>query len=648
MPCVFYNIILPRKEISMQLLSPVIALCILMPYTLLNDARAQTPPSNAQMKKLMKMGTEMQKKLEKDSTYETVLGKDEMLPNQVKTFPKQNKALWGLVHAGPMTTLEIKNYLNKLHLTLLPKIPLTARQNAEKIAIQLKKNSGDIGNTAVVTWYSGAKNEGLILALNACIENPEDKLMLNNFAALLNLDSKEKLALPILKTVVASESNNAMILNNLGQTYAGLGELDSAMHYLGACIQIEPNHPEANNTAGQIEKERENTTSAGKKFESSLKGAYNEGAAEALQVTSPDSKLTDILKRRIKLPYFNEGRYQLPRFCQNVFEAAEVRQEVSDFREFINNQVSKYSSLQSIEVRKGTTEFLELQQRVMNNPTAYDIGVLTVPFVNAGIIFTRLTYEHLDMLKSLAKTLETNEIAIEQLLEDYNNKLKNADCDQANQLGNQVLIEVAGMQQDEEDRRLRILREMFEDEAYFQPLCRPNAHLAMASFYEAVCSFLNSLSSILTERIFLDGCHENQAAPKPITDSIIQFKCPIDIEVGIGIAKIKLNCEKFQFTVGEFGRFKYEKNFNSKQSTMSIGGGLGLDFAKNSSLGGGIKGEALFFVSFDANNNVSDLGVSFDFKSYVKADLEFNLKINSEGGVGCKLGINSGWTFKSE
>ena len=41
-----------------------------------------------------------------------------------------------------------------------------------------------------------------------------------------------------------------MVLNNVGQAFAGVGKLDSAMTYFGRCIKKSPYHPEANNTAG--------------------------------------------------------------------------------------------------------------------------------------------------------------------------------------------------------------------------------------------------------------------------------------------------------------------------------------------------------------------------------------------------------------
>ncbi|GAC1422610.1 MAG: hypothetical protein NVSMB67_19640 [Flavisolibacter sp.] len=624
------------------------------------------------------MYSEMEPQLKKNHQSQGASNKAKITTSAKRTFPKSNAATLPMVEAKPMSSSELRNYLKKLNSSL--KLNNTEKENIEKNMNQFSSDAGLLEMAALSAWYNGGVNEAISLGVNACLKKPSDTLMLNNLGALLNLDSKEISALPLLKTLAAKVEGNSMIYNNLGQCYAGLGYLDSAMYYFGACTKLSPNHPEANNTAGQIEEERGNTKEAIEHFKNSLKGAYNDGAANSLGSLAPDFQFVSVLHPPVKLPYFNDDKYHLPPYCTNTKEAKIVKQKEEDFDNLIDPLIQQYEALAKEEGKLSAIETLEISKKLISNPGVLDLSYLFGPFSNINKIYLVLNMETTNRLISYKNDFESKELAIKELLKDLKNKenegldayekeiqslpcdargtsgcaaiaaLEKARCEMNNGLADACLTAVAGIKKDMEEKQLMIAREMFEDRAYYLCLSMMTNHQAKAAFYEAAKDFLSALTVIKRNRLYIypgDCVHLSDASPDPQSDSITHYKCPINIEFKFIVGKIKLTCEKFQFSMGEVGRFKYEKNFNTKQSTIAMGIGAGIDMPGFDLITGGGKAEEMYYISFDANNNINDFGISFEMKGYLKSDLDV-LKVSVEKGAGYTVGINSGWTFKAK
>ena len=158
-------------------------------------------------------------------------------------------------------------------------------------------------------------------------------------------------------------------------------------------------------------------------------------------------------------------------------------------------------------------------------------------------------------------------------------------------------------------------------------------------------------------------CDEMREGNTPAEEILIEYpKCPIDFELKLIVGKIALNCDKFSFSGGEVIRFKYEKDFKSKQSTMELGIGFGLDIAAGY---GGFSASASasaaesVFITWDGNNNISDVGLSMGAKVSAGAEVSASKGVGEiikeigatkqiggvQGGVEATVAVNSGWTF---
>ncbi len=256
-----------------------------------------------------------------DKNIQEVIDNDD--PDAKPKFPKRDPAV---LEAIPRISSQaaLTSYVSDLHNQFLKKINPELVASFRQIETKLENDGNKMTATAISAWYSEAPSQSILLITKAALKPKASDITMNNLGAILNLGGLENKSLPILRWLESQYPQNAMILNNLGQAYAGLGELNESMRFLGRCMAIEPNHPQANYTAGEIELSRGNNSAASKHFNNSLKGAFTEEAARRVRFIDFDAEINlyDYAKMNMHVPeYFNENKYNVPPQCQNVSEA---------------------------------------------------------------------------------------------------------------------------------------------------------------------------------------------------------------------------------------------------------------------------------------------------------------------------------------
>jgi tetratricopeptide (TPR) repeat protein len=667
---------------------------LLLPLLLISICvNAQKKYTEQDLEKMAANAEKMAEKVMKDPRYKKAMA-EEIEVNETEGFPSKNKALMATVPSQPLSKPGMSSYLNNLYTAYKTKMPVGAVAAAQQAGINLGNDPDKMGAAAVSSWYNGAPREAILLGISASMKKPEDPLLLNNLSALLNMGGAPYHSLPILRTLVSQYPNNPMILNNIGQAYTGAGELDSAMVYFARCIKQSPNHPEANNTAGQIEESRGNKEAAAQHFENSLKGGYNDGAAKGLdrQDEPSNRRFSRHIKPPLNQPYFNEFKYKLPRQCQNANEVRYVSQEHEDYRNFIQGLKSAYSQLSFQESRKGEAKLEKLRQAAMKNPLI--MLQLKNPIQVAAA--KALLEWHLDMQAEFVdhnRLIERLEKRVQDLVAQYEEKRQNImkeygekksqfDCGEGNGEGcaaierlskeecraiaamsNAMQAAIATAVADKQQKQLYMARKIFNIETHYGYLACPNKETANAAFYKACANYLNELDRIAGTPILVAGkCEKDDTDPpsKPESDKTHTMECPVDLSIPFVVGKIELNCEKFTFSAGEGLKFKYEKDFGSKQSTLSIGAGLQFEVGRAFGIFSGEVGasaEQSFYIVFDGDNNISDVGLAMQVEVSAGAEASVDTPgdigkqyltkeiLDQKAEFGYTLGVNSGWTF---
>lgn len=643
-------------------------------------------PTQAELDKMMKEANELLKKYGSDSIMKkpikdpgkavTAYDPDPSSYGNVDNwkFPPKNTGLLASIPKKVFTKTELANFLDNLYGQVSKKMAPAIASSVQSIAAKYTNNGNRMEDAAISGWYGGYKEEALLLMIKAAINNPENGLLLNNCAAMLNMSAAEEKAIPILKYVLQSYPDDAMLLNNLGQAYAGLGAIDTAIVYLMRCIKADPEHPEACNTVGQIEAEKGNKEKAIEYLEKSIKGAYTKTAALKLRKIKQGTKLTVLIRPRVRLPeYFNLFKYRLPAQCISIDNSILADAEHEAFRKMITKQAQVFGA-------KYAELALKKQQNAMEIVNAGGVGrklrkeeFMAHPFYElcqtmAGQV---LSEYRKDVSELNTKDGKQFQAAIGGLDAEYRGRLRSLGsfdteaerCAAENELANSYLPRFAYLTEEWQKKNLQLYRRYFDELVYWHylslyPTGKDNFNM---QFYVFVEQYLVMIGSVAQTKIILP-CNAKKITLSKESNEIKEFECPLAISIPFIVGSFDLDCDKISFSAGEGALFGYEKNFKTKQSTISIGIGAKLDIGKVSlgpveaKLSVGV-GESLF-ISFDGENKVSDAGLKFGGKFSAGAEIKGGKEIspgksievsrelgNREAGAGYTIGINSGFNF---
>jgi tetratricopeptide (TPR) repeat protein len=596
---------------------------------------------------------------------------------QVRQFPEKNKLLLASIPKNTFTKPELVAYCNLLYKQLSAKISPAKVKAVNDAMAKPGGNTYKFNLASVASWYNGAEEEAILMALKATALDPDYDVLVNNVSGMLNLGGLGYKAIPILKTLLEKYPGNPMVLNNLGQAYAGLGDTDTAMSFFSRCIRQSPNHPEANNTAGQIELAKGNKGKAKEYFEHSISGAFNLPASNALQSIYPEVKYSKYVRPRVHIPeYFSPDKYRLPQQCENIDQAAAAKEEHDAFEEMLAALIKKYSAIENEESK--IAEETVTQKLMVGVNKNHEL--MPAYFALAAIMLGELNKERTDDLIALAKYNDNFKEENEKLEKKYELAQKaardqfkereenegegHADptldeeiCKAYEHVANEYLTLFSNLRRDWQIKNLAISKKYLDDLIYWSCLVSIDIHDFRRNFYSLVVGHLATLKNLCETKIIYPCKKNNADKQKADSLKITEPECPLDFEIKFIVGKYSINCDKISFSAGEGLVFKYEKNFSKHQSTMSLGIGAQLE------LGGGFGGVKIgagaglsesIFIKFDASGQVMDAGLKFDAKAgagagaKVKAGERITVKkdlSNIETGVGYTVGIESGWNF---
>ena len=580
-----------------------------------------------------------------------------------RILPAKNSKLLSQLPKRILTTNELSTYLKTLHAQLLQKITSSSADSAKLTANQFGNDGVKLSGADIVAWYKNDAEASVLLAIKAATLSLDDNTSLNNCAAILSMAGLENKALPVLQVLLQREPNSSTVLNNLGQAYTSLGDVDTALFYFGRCIKIAPEHPEANNTAAIICLKKGQTEAAKKYCLQALKGGLSSEAIKTYTHLFPGEDIYKLVDEKPFRSYpFNEHDFLFPEQCKTIEDAVRINTELKALAAVyraMHDKLEKGIIAENMSISQSRTDkfaknpmdnlHLVESETLFTRRAEYAFTKISIPLVQES---TNITIKHGKEIFKLEAEIRAkhDELYKNQLAEsracDQNNicqaKVVAKYCRLYNELSNQYLPVFAVINRDYVKKSWRLHKEMFEAlSVYARVAIKRGTILKAAKEAERMGMILSPLiNGIILDngykiiyRDLLCGDRTDEEL-KRIEELEIKenYKCNLNVEVPLGGAKMTFSCNEFEFEGGELIKAKFNKNFRSGQTTLYAGVGVGATIP-------GFEASATqyVYVTFDKNNKPVDGGtqgeLELDVKGVVKGDQKIILKTSVNTGV---------------
>ncbi len=625
----------------------------------INKLKKMSPAElEAYKKKMLSQYSQQAKQL---ATKANIKLDETLLPDFQIQMPAKDIKRLSLIPQQPPTLIQLSDMLRTTKLQIEAVAKPTVIQDVKKIIENQDVES--IRNAAVGSFYADKPEQSVMLAIEAAMRDAADQTGWNNLAALFNMTGLEHKAVPILMNQLQLDPNNSMMLNNMGQAYMGLGDIGMAEMFLKQCLQNDPLNPEANRSMGMIKFFYEQYEEGMRYFEKELEVAYRRST---MAITKGKNAALNIYKLRKKrnIPrrdFFGElqlANFKVPALPEKTDKTAEAKIKGQSFNESITAEILYWND-------KAQLSEAEIEADGKKLPGIYS------RYVDALLEDLHKVYDSKELW--IFNDLDLNHI--KQLIDAYGLKMMAVKCpvapagasageydayikkccDIKKPIMDAFVAEYNAFVTKRGNKVLGIWREYINDLINIVSLDPSAGNRIMV--YRNLQQYATVVGACFGSGQFLDPPMEcSVSLTTAEADSLIasarnlDLSCPkwLNIEVDVKVAKIKADCDKYAVEVGKLWQAGYEHNFRTGTTTLSAGVGAKAKFFANT---GGADLKAMVYVSFDNNNEFSDVGIMG--KASVKiGDTPFSLAgggASAGGTLGgtegmVKLGLNSGFT----
>ncbi|HET6766367.1 MAG TPA: tetratricopeptide repeat protein [Chitinophagaceae bacterium] len=213
------------------------------------------------------------------------------------TAPKRDMTRISMLPKQVLTEAELLLFIKNVQAGVEKIIPAAEKIEALKIYNETKnehKSIAVVANAASGCWMLGHWEKALLIMGKVCVDDMSDADNLNNYAAFLIMTGGEQAAVPILEYLNEKYPENSTILNNIGQAWFGLGDIDKAKKYLDETKALYPNHSMANNTLANIHEVEGDNDKAISFLKASLKENYDPEKETQLKRLGYEIKFADM------------------------------------------------------------------------------------------------------------------------------------------------------------------------------------------------------------------------------------------------------------------------------------------------------------------------------------------------------------------
>jgi tetratricopeptide (TPR) repeat protein len=681
-----------------------IVLCVFAGDSIAQKPKNDKPPTTAEMKKMMaeaqkqldnldpktkkvmdSMGIKMPKFDEKvfDKNAKQI---EKIMAQAGRNVPKKDVARIAGIAKEQLTKTNINSYLQKIHIEVLKKLPTVKKENTEKLLSKIKEN--EWYGTAIGLWMNGNNELALYILGKAVIKNSENADAINNYAAYLSMAGGEQWAIPILNMLNKDYPYNSTVLNNLGQAWFGLGEIELATKHLNSCIAIAPNHSQANATMCLVFEEKGKDNLAIDAMKKSIKESYSKEKADKLKKLGHKIRIEDInwnyTKRDDNLGLAN---FTFPDYHLNYIEQKEKLNIMADFNLTVGEKIN--------ELRKSVTVY-EVNAPVKQNRTL-------PPLFHKAFLLKELSSDNNhEVYRTAMKELHKVEAESRKQFEEVLEVIRNANVieyDDGRQTGCAPVIAALTNWfannnpplREAQDRCLKAYKNIINDDVYYDMfLAATDEEFENAKTLEKM-NWLQELVTVHEPVGFYSYCKasgnanepDNKNVPKEKKHKLAYFddlNCPNPVSVNTPIGSYTIDCHKSSLelkpSIKVLGlsenlgfEYKYEGDSYRGTSTHELGlsygekyGNWNKDIKATASMSKGpfsaeveAKAEinAIAFVEFN-NKGLSDMGIKAKANAGISREVNADTKLDiGKTGVidfgnisgldaNIRIGVNSG------
>jgi tetratricopeptide (TPR) repeat protein len=535
----------------------------------------------------------------------------------------------------------------------------TAPVIAEVKKMVTEQDAAELQRSSVALWYQDKPIEALLTSVGAVQKNGDEVIAWNNLAAMFNMAGLEEKAIPILMHHLANIPDNSLLLNNIGQSFMGLGDMARAEQYFRQCLAIDELNPEANRSMGMIQLFKKQQAEAQKYFEKELEVAHRRSTLAQLKRMGVKIDLNAIRKRRSNVPQrdlFYEislHKFRIPDLPETPDQSkpwwdahAGYMNSLAAELLFWTNEGMMTDEDRKADGRKPAGLYSDLCNELLS-----DLGDTFAPIL--GLLSESDAAQMEDMITAywekrrlaVCETPPQSPGNTETVFKAYEKKC----CD----LHTPIIADYMQKRNGFVQARYNIADARWKE--YINGMISiVQLHPTIANkkmVYNTVASYFSFvITTINTAAVFEDmpaGC-DTKMTSQEANDIIetrhdIELDCPqwLNLEFDLQVAKLKADCNKYAIESTKGLLLGYEKNFKTGTSTIAAGVGVEQKFGSLAKL----SAKQMVYIAFDNNNQFSDFGLKGTAEGKVGLSTDA-LVTNGIGKVGTTLaGVEGGYTL---
>ena len=524
---------------------------------------------------------------------------------ETRIVPIKDNARIAAISKTALTASALTAYLESVYDQLTNKLEPEVVQTSEKIYNWLKAKDPDAtatGNAGAGLWMMGFPKHALYILSKACLGGAADADILNNFAACLTMAGAEQLALPVLTYLNKQYPQNSTILNNIGQAWFGLGDMDKATKYLDSTLTLCPWHAQANLTKSRVEESKGNTGEAIALVKRSIQKNYSREKEDRLRKLGYKLKGNDLdwMFPRKPDPLGLE-EFRRPDFPTSVMESITLKPFWEDFREKCINEVKVLetqlkqaeATMQQKEQRRREEIMSLVKNSIDQGSSAGNLPALPLYIAKASLKLQELSegkdgyaFKLQKSGASIAEYLvssapletayekEIEELTEKELEQTGEGKPSLSFCPQKRDAADKYLSAYNMRLQALSDDYLKLTRNRLNEEAYWSQFMQWPDQFEVTKLNLKI-GWMNLLRDALFKSITEYKC----APPKPPrnTGKLTNFNdihCQYHSELNLGFGSMENDCDKMttkiDISVKGFGlKGKLKQDFGDNKNSFS-------------------------------------------------------------------------------